>query len=211
MIINFRFRFKKDWLYNEYMTPKTSSSIKERISKIDQQIEEYKKCIEALEEVKNENCSINRTSSAKDKAEFLLDLFYARRDVYALRSKNKENKTTYYPKCHYFWSEACKKRQIKEKGIKGGKNICEDCSFKIYDELTADVVIKNNLKNNSIDGINAVGIYPIFNGDCVRFVAFDFDEKDWEKSSRIVVDVAKEYGFELRESAVWAISLIAVL
>ena len=85
---------------------------------------------------------------------------------------------------------------MKEKGIKGGKNICEDCSFKIYDELTADVVIKNNLKNDSIDGINAVGIYPIFNGDCVRFLAYDFDEKDWDKSSRIVVDVAKEYGFE---------------
>lgn len=206
------------------MTPETSSSIKERISKIDQQIEEYKKCIEALEkekinlqneekqfrllqktlenenirneEEKNENCSINRTSSAKEKAEFLLDLFYSRRDVYALRSKNKENKTTYYPKCHYFWSEACKKRQMKEKGIKGGKNICEDCSFKIYDELTADIVINNNLKNDSIDGINTVGIYPIFNGDCVRFLAYDFDEKDWEKSSRIVVDVAKEYGFE---------------
>ena len=95
------------------MTPETSSSIKERISKIDQQIEEYKKCIEALEkekinlqneekqfllvqetvvnenirneEEKNENCSINRASSAKEKAEFLLDLFYSRRDVYALR------------------------------------------------------------------------------------------------------------------------------
>ena len=127
------------------MTPETSSSIKERISKIDQQIEEYKKCIEALEEekknlqkeekqfllvqetlenenirseeVKNENYSINRTSSAKEKAEFLLDLFYARRDVYALRSKNKENKTTYFSMCHYFWSEVCKKRQMKEKGM----------------------------------------------------------------------------------------------
>ena len=127
------------------MTPETSSSIKERISKIDLQIEEYKKCIEVLEEEKkklqkeekqfllaqetlenennkseeekNENYSINKTISAKDKAEFLLDLFYSRRDVYALRSKNKENKTTYYPKCHYFWSEVCKKRQMKEKGM----------------------------------------------------------------------------------------------
>ena len=127
------------------MTPETTSSIKERISIIDQQIEEYKKCIEALEkekinlqneekqfrllqntlenedirseEVKNENCSINRASSAKEKAEFLFDIFYSRRDVYALRSKNKENKTTYYPKCHYFWSEVCKKRQMKEKGM----------------------------------------------------------------------------------------------
>ena len=34
------------------MTPKTAPSIKERISKIDLQIEEYKKCIEVLEEEK---------------------------------------------------------------------------------------------------------------------------------------------------------------
>ena len=34
------------------MTPETTSSIKERISIIDQQIEEYKKCIEALEKEK---------------------------------------------------------------------------------------------------------------------------------------------------------------
>ena len=137
------------------MVQESLSIIEERLSQIDHEIEEYRKCIEALEEEKRnllnnenaeterikvtekhkvENISINRTNSAKDKAEFLLDLFYSRRDVYALRSKNKENKTTYYPKCHYFWSEACKKRQMKEKGIKGGKNICEDCSFKIYDE-----------------------------------------------------------------------------
>ena len=207
------------------MVQESFSRIKERLSEIDHKIEAYKKCIEALEEEKinllkekslvcfekenaereskknkeeqkAENVTINRKNSAKEKADFLLNLFYSRRDVYAVRAKNKENKTTYYPKCHYFWSEPCKKRQMKEKGIKGGKNICDDCSFKIYDELTADIVIKNNLKNDNIDGINAIGIYPIFNGDCVRFIAYDFDEKDWEESSKIVVEVAKDYGFE---------------
>ena len=152
--------------------------------------------IKATEKHKVENISINRTNSAKDKAEFLLDLFYSRRDVYAVRFKNKDNKTAYYPKCRYFWSEVCKKKQMKGKEIKGGKNICDDCSFKVYDELTAENVIKNNLKNDNVDGINAIGIYPIFNGDCVRFLAYDFDEKDWEKSSKLVVEVAKEFGFE---------------
>ena len=152
--------------------------------------------IKATEKHKVENISINRTNSAKDKAEFLLDLFYSRRDVYAVRFKNKDNKTAYYPKCRYFWSEVCKKKQLKGKEIKGGKNICDDCSFKVYDELTAENVIKNNLKNDNVDGINAIGIYPIFNGDCVRFLAYDFDEKDWEKSSKLVVEVAKEFGFE---------------
>lgn len=132
----------------------------------------------------------------KRRLSFFLIFFYSRRDIYAVRSKNKENKTTYYPKCHYFWSEVCKKRKLKEEGKKGGKKDCEDCEFKIYDELTADVVIQNNLKNNNKDGINAVGIYPIFNCDTVRFLAYDFDEKDWEKSSKVVVEVAKKFGFE---------------
>ena len=199
------------------MVQESLSIIEERLSQIDHEIEEYRKCIEALEEEKKnllnnenaenerikatekhkvENISINRTNSAKDKAEFLLDLFYSRRDVYAVRFKNKDNKTAYYPKCRYFWSEVCKKKQLKGKEIKGGKNICDDCSFKVYDELTAENVIKNNLKNDNVDGINAIGIYPIFNGDCVRFLAYDFDEKDWEKSSKLVVEVAKEFGFE---------------
>lgn len=199
------------------MVQESLSKIEERLSQIDHKIEEYRKCIEALEEEKKnilnnenaeterikatekhkvENISINRTNSAKDKAEFLLDLFYSRRDVYAVRFKNKDNKTAYYPKCRYFWSEVCKKKQLKGKEIKGGKNICDDCSFKVYDELTAENVIKNNLKNDNVDGINAIGIYPIFNGDCVRFLAYDFDEKDWEKSSKLVVEVAKEFGFE---------------
>lgn len=199
------------------MVQESLSKKEERLSQIDHEIEEYRKCIEALEEEKKnllnnenaeterikatekhkvENISINRTNSAKDKAEFLLDLFYSRRDVYAVRSKNKDNKTAYYPKCRYFWSEVCKKKQLKGKEIKGGKNICDDCSFKVYDELTAENVIKNNLKNDNVDGINAIGIYPIFNGDCVRFLAYDFDEKDWEKSSKLVVEVAKEFGFE---------------
>ena len=199
------------------MVQESLSKIEERLSQIDHEIEEYRKCIEALEEEKKnllnnenaeterikatekhkvENISINRTNSAKDKAEFLLDLFYSRRDVYAVRFKNKDNKTAYYPKCRYFWSEVCKKKQMKGKEIKGGKNICDDCSFKVYDELTAENVIKNNLKNDNVDGINAIGIYPIFNGDCVRFLAYDFDEKDWEKSSKLVVEVAKEFGFE---------------
>ena len=199
------------------MVQESLSKIEERLSQIEHEIEEYRKCIESLEEEKKnllnnenaeterikatekhkvENISINRTNSAKDKAEFLLDLFYSRRDVYAVRFKNKDNKTAYYPKCRYFWSEVCKKKQLKGKEIKGGKNICDDCSFKVYDELTAENVIKNNLKNDNVDGINAIGMYPIFNGDCVRFLAYDFDEKDWEKSSKLVVEVAKEFGFE---------------
>lgn len=115
------------------MVQESLSKIEERLSQIDHEIEEYRKCIEALEEEKKnllnnenaeterikatekhkvENISINRTNSAKDKAEFLLDLFYSRRDVYAVRSKNKDNKTAYYPKCRYFWSEVCKKKVL---------------------------------------------------------------------------------------------------
>ena len=99
------------------MVQESLSKIEERLSQIDHKIEEYRKCIESLEEEKKnllnnenaeterikatekhkvENISINRTKSAKDKAEFLLDLFYSRRDVYAVRSKNRGNKTTIY-------------------------------------------------------------------------------------------------------------------
>ena len=49
------------------MTPENSSSIKERISKIDQQIEEYKKCIEALE--KEKISQVNFKMPEKDKKE----------------------------------------------------------------------------------------------------------------------------------------------
>ena len=52
--------------------------------------------IKATEKHKVENISINRTKSAKDKAEFLLDLFYSRRDVYTVRFTNRGNKTTIY-------------------------------------------------------------------------------------------------------------------
>ena len=78
------------------MVQESLSKIEERLSQIEHEIEEYRKCIESLEEEKKnllnnenaeterikatekhkvENISINRTNSAKDKAEFLLFYF----------------------------------------------------------------------------------------------------------------------------------------
>ena len=207
------------------MTQERIDSLKGQVEEIDKEINRYKACLAELEAKKNEllaslqieeeelissqdgntdefsdkqGCPLflNKSSSVKEKSEFLLNLFYSRRDVYAVRFKTKDKRTMYSPKCLAFWSEACRKKQHKDAGEKAGKKDCEECPFKSYDKLTADVITKNNLMNDSVDGINAVGIYPIFNGDCVRFVAFDFDEDDWEKSSRIVVEVAREQGFE---------------
>lgn len=207
------------------MTQERIDCLKGQVEEVDKEINRYKARLAELEAKKNEllaslqieeeelissqdgntdefsdkqGCPLflNKSSSVKEKSEFLLNLFYSRRDVYAVRFKTKDKRTMYSPKCLAFWSEACRKKQHKDAGEKAGKKDCEECPFKSYDKLTADVITKNNLMNDSVDGINAVGIYPIFNGDCVRFVAFDFDEDDWEKSSRIVVEVARKQGFE---------------
>ena len=117
---------------------------------------------------------IKPSDSIEEKAEFLLSLFSPRQDIYATRAKNKNGKTTYYPKCVNFWKPGCHRLNPSNDKIP-----CSGCELNRKARLDIQAVINGNFRNRQTDGKGAVGIYPLKEGNVTRFVAIDLDEDDW--------------------------------
>ena len=136
--------------------------------------------------------SIKPSDSKEIKAAFLLSMFSPRLDIYALRSKNREGKTTYYPKCLNFWKAGCYRIDSAK-----NKKPCSECPDNKKAELTAQAIINGNFRNKHEDGKDAVGIYPLKDGNVTRFIAIDLDEEDWESASRSILLTARQLGISM--------------
>ncbi|EMB45606.1 hypothetical protein HMPREF9729_01358 [Treponema denticola ASLM] len=125
---------------------------------------------------------VNRNSTAQEKINLYTSLFIGRQDVFALRWYNaKSNKSGYSPVCENKWKTG--KCDMK-------KYACASCPFKLPVPLS-DRYIFNHLAGKDIACRDAIGLYPLMEGDVCRFLAFDFDSHTgssdaWKKDATSV-------------------------
>ena len=135
---------------------------------------------------------IRQNDSATAKAEFMLELFDPRKDIYATRERNKGGKTVYYPRCRNLWKEGCYRK------IPGIHNIpCSDCSLNEKARLSPEVIIQGNFLNTNENGKGAIGIYPLKQGNTTSFVAIDLDEDDWIEATKAILTTARQQGIAM--------------
>lgn len=198
------FSFKKEKKTKEDISKELKATEKE----IEIKNEELKKLIENLKELKNELSQfeipplpplsqnkerIDKNSVVSEKIKIYLEYFCGRTDVYAQRVWNKKRgKVEYYPKCINQWKENCPKKN------KEGKNVsCATCLFRKYEPLTDKILIDSHFRNESILGLNSVGMYAMKEGDLCSFIAIDLDENNFEDDARAILTVARESGFPM--------------
>jgi len=114
-----------------------------------------------------EPTGIHNYSLPKEKVALFLSLFTGREDVFAKRWVSaKSGKSGYVPVCQNEWSTVCPKTN-------GGKMKCGDCANQGFVKFDAATVEKHLM------GKMTVGIYPMLADETCRFLAFDFDGKDY--------------------------------
>ncbi len=163
---------------------RTDAEIKEEISELDEQINEL---LSKLKETRAKRDALSSSlkeeendvipplslkdaaiafSSASEKASFLLSLFSPSTEVYATRQYNQDlERAKYFPKCLNFWKDGCLKREGQK-----GREVCSSCSVKNYDRLTPEVLINGNFLNADVNGVGAIGIYPLKEGNHILII-----------------------------------------
>ena len=132
-------------------------------------------------------------SSGIEKAEFVLDLFSPRRDVFASREWSKSKKGVgYYPACGNFLKKGCHRADNKGAGY-----LCKGCQLFERGKLTASEILRRNFSNKHMAQFGAVGIYPLKDGNMTRFIAIDLDSADWERESRCLLKTARTIGIPM--------------
>lgn len=127
---------------------------------------------------KDSEISINNYNSPTEKIKLFMELFKGRKDIYAKRWQNKNNRSGYAPVCSNEWVPGiCSKPKIK----------CMECNNKAFEPLT-EKVIEKHLKGEIV-----VGIYPLNHDESCCFLAIDFDDDGWQKDISIIRDVCKEF------------------
>lgn len=115
--------------------------------------------------------SVSHYSSPKDKIALFRSLFFGRQDVYALRWERSGGNSGYQPVCLNLWKEG-----ICEKP----RGTCSKCSSKLYAHLTDEVIY------NHLSGKITIGIYPLLENEDCKFLAADFDDKEWVNDAMAV-------------------------
>lgn len=123
--------------------------------------------------------AIHQYSSPGEKIGLFRSLFKGREDVYPVRWENKTGKAGYSPVCGNEWTSVCKKPQVK----------CSECSHKRFLPVTDEAVSQHlNSKVN-----RTMGVYPMLADETCRFLAMDFDKRQWQEDALAVMKVCKEY------------------
>ena len=114
-------------------------------------------------------------SAPREKIDLFISLFAGRNDVYAKRWTTKKGASGYSPACRNFWTSVCPKKEST-------KAKCGECTNQDFALYNTDVVEKHLL------GDMIVGVYPMFPDETCRFLAFDFDTKEY-KTADLLRDV----------------------
>jgi hypothetical protein len=124
-------------------------------------------CPPAAQEPQEQLEGITKHSPSAEKIELFMTLFTGRGDVYAKRWENAKKETAgYVPDCHNEWKPLCPKSG-------GGKMKCGDCSAHAFKPFDAAAVEKH------LTGKLTVGSYAMLSDETCRFLAFDFDAKEY--------------------------------
>ena len=118
-----------------------------------------------------------------EKAELFFSLFPGRDDVYAERWGKDGGKNGYGQACHNEWSPICEKA--------GGKVKCGECKHQDFIRFSTSAIEKH------LSGQATIGLYPVYADGTCRFLAFDFDGKDFSPDAlRRDVSAMREAGVE---------------
>ena len=110
---------------------------------------------------------VHNHSLPNEKIDLFLSLFAGRDDVFAKRWENAQKGASgYVPACNNEWSPVCPKTC-------GGRMKCGDCPKQNFIRLDAGAIKKH------LTGHLTIGIYPMLPDETCRFLAFDFDGKDY--------------------------------
>ena len=112
---------------------------------------------------------IHNHSTPTEKVDLFMSLFTGREDVFAKRWENdKKGSAGYVPVCHSEWLPLCPKSG-------GGKMKCSECPNQNFARYDTDAVEKH------LKGQMTIGAYPMLPDESCRFLAFDFDGKDYSQ------------------------------
>lgn len=137
---------------------------------------------------------VNRSSSSQEKIALFKSLFAGRTDVFSLRWHNqKTNKSGYSPVCSNKWQSG--KCDLK-------KRTCASCPYKSPVPLS-DSYIFAHLCGKDEFARDVIGLYPLFQDNTCRFLAFDFDShknietdsenQKWKSDVVAVYKVCKDF------------------
>lgn len=111
--------------------------------------------------------------------QLFMSLFRGRTDVYA-RHWKKNGKSGYSPAYEFNWGEfmAHKARGGNLSNFPNKKKLL----------LTLEVI------KSHLEGIQAIGIYPLLEDNTSYFIAADFDKENWQTESINLIKICKQFG-----------------
>jgi len=111
--------------------------------------------------------NVTNNSEPEEKIALFLSLFSGRTDVYARHWVSKKTgKSNYSPHCYNFWKSVCPK-------LSGSKMKCSECPAQRFVPYDKDSV------NDHLRGKEIIGAYPMLPDETCKFLAFDFDGKEY--------------------------------
>ncbi len=118
-----------------------------------------------------------------EKIDLFLKLFACRTDVFPKFWENrKTGKKGYSPVCSNEWVRGvCEKPKIK----------CTDCTHKAFKQLDEKSI------SDHLMGKITLGTYTIRNDDSCKFMAADFDDKQWEQDIILFKKEAEKLGIDV--------------
>lgn len=149
--------------------------------------------------VKNKESSANNVADNREQlnrpmgmAELITlyrELFYGRQDVFAVRWYNeKDGKQGYSPKCKNEWDRNICGKAMRIKGA------CKKCAYRENQEIT-DYVIQQHFTGTGRNSF-VMGVYPLLEDETCRFLAIDFDKKNWQDEILVAKAIYAEYGIQ---------------
>ena len=138
--------------------------------------------------VDNRN-QLNKSMGMSELVALYRELFYGRQDVFAVRWDNEKAGTHgYVPKCKNEWDRNICGKSMRIKGA------CKKCAHKENQEI-ADQFIQQHFTGTGRNAL-VMGVYPLLEDETCRFLAIDFDKKNWQEEILIAKSIYEEYGIK---------------
>ncbi|MEE1087235.1 MAG: DEAD/DEAH box helicase family protein [Schaedlerella sp.] len=142
----------------------------------------------AAEIVDNHN-QLNKSIGMSELVALYRELFYGRQDVFAIRWDNEKAGTHgYAPKCKNEWDRNICGKSMRIKGA------CKKCAYKENQEIT-NQFIQQHFTGTGRNAL-VMGVYPLLEDETCRFLAIDFDKKNWQEEILIAKSIYEEYGIK---------------
>lgn len=141
-----------------------------------------------VETVDNRN-QLNKSMGMSELVALYRELFYGRQDVFAVRWDNEKAGTHgYAPKCKNEWDRNICGKSMRIKGA------CKKCAYKENQEIT-NQFIQQHFTGTGRNAL-VMGVYPLLEDETCRFLAIDFDKKNWQEEILIAKSIYEEYGIK---------------